>query len=222
MRKITGVAIGLAFLASTAVTAQAGLYVGLNAGAHVPTDSDVTFSTDLVTEAVNTSGEGDVSWDTGWWVGGAVGYACDSFPARIEAEVFAQNHDADESTAFGVTGDALAILDSYGALINLYYDFKNSTKLTPFIGVGIGAATFEISDVTSDFRDIEDVVIAWQVGGGVGYAVTENVSLDLKYRYYRTGDISDTVVDKLGVGDRVSQEIENSAHTILVGIRFNL
>jgi opacity protein-like surface antigen len=58
--------------------------------------------------------------------------------------------------------------------------------------------------------DEDDTVFAYQLGVGTGYAVTETVTLDCKYRYLRTEDFS------IEGGD---VEVASPSHSITVGIR---
>lgn len=221
MRKVCVLLAGCTLLATSAVTAHAGVYVGINGGATVASDSDISFTADLAGQPPVT-GEAETSWDNGYWVSGFVGYGLDSFPLRLEGEVFYQGDDADESTAFGVVGEARGERSSYGGLVNVYIDFENATKFTPFLGAGLGAAKVDVSDVTDNFKSSGDVVFAWQVGAGVAMKLTESVSVDLKYRYYGTSDISDTVSDSFDSGDFLTQDIENGMHNILLGVRVAL
>ncbi len=221
MRKVCGLVAVCALLVTGAASAQAGMYVGGNVGATAGTDSDISFTADLAGQAPIV-GEGETSWDNGYWVSGFIGYGFDVFPVRLESEIFYQADDADESTAFGVTGEARGERSSYGALVNVYFDFENATKFTPFIGGGLGAAKVDISDVTDNFKSSSDVVFAYQIGAGVAMRITDSVSVDLKYRYYGTSDISDTVADSFDSGDFLTQDIENGMHNILFGVRVEL
>ena len=221
MRKVIVCIAGVALLTLSGTFARAGMYAGINGGAINATDTDVSYTAEFA-NSPDVTGEGEVTWDVGYWFSGFVGYGLDNLPVRLEGEVFYQGHDADTSTAYGVTGVARGERASYGLLANVYYDFINDSRLTPFVGAGIGASRVEVTDVTDNFKSVKDVVFAWQIGGGLAYAITDRVSADLKYRYYRTSDISDRVPDSYDSGDFLSQDIENSAHVILFGIRVAL
>jgi len=200
---------------------RADMYAGVNGGAISAVDSDISYTAELA-DSRNVTGEGEVTWDTGYWFSGFLGYSLENLPVRLEGEGFYQGHDADTSTAYGISGEARAERASYGLLFNVYYDFVNDTRLTPFVGAGIGASRVEVTDVTDNFKSVKDLVFAWQVGGGLAYAITDRVFADLKYRYYRTSDISDRAADSFDSGDFLSQDIENSAYLFLFGIRVNL
>ncbi len=104
---------------------------------------------------------------------------------------------------FGVDFPVAGDTSSFALLLNGYYDIVNESKFTPFIGVGVGVAKVEVSFATDD-----DTVVAYQVGAGVGYAVNEKITLDVKYRYMGTADPEfDTTT------------IEYSSHNVYAGIR---
>lgn len=132
----------------------------------------------------------------------------DNGAARVELE-YNQNEVA-ESTLFGV---AETEVETQSVMLNGYYDIDTGTKLTPYVGAGIGFAKVKgIMSIPSTqyYESMDDTTFAWQVGAGVGYAVTENVTVDAGYRYVDYGDISDYDVD-----------IETTAHELYVGARYS-
>ena len=63
-------------------------------------------------------------------------------------------------------------------MLNAYYDIDTGTKFTPYVGAGIGMARLKAKiDDETDFSKSK-TTFAWQVGAGISYAMTENVSLD--------------------------------------------
>ena len=196
----------LAFFFSATVYSAEGLYMSGNIGFAMASDSDLTDST-VPGVTVNTE------FDTGLAFGAALGYDFNRF--RMEGEISYQTNDVDKIGAQGVffsaTGDATAL----SFLINGYYDFKNSSKLTPYISAGLGFAQVEfnnlnISGLGFSGSNDEDTVFAYQIGMGIGYAVTEKVTIDLKYRYFGTED-----------SEYDTTEAEFSSNNILFGVRFN-
>ena len=75
---------------------------------------------------------------------------------------------------------------------NLYWDFRNSTAFTPYVGVGVGMA-FQTSEYKASmggvgmasFQD-SSTHLALNAGGGVSYAFTENFAADIGYRFVST------------------------------------
>jgi opacity protein-like surface antigen len=80
-------------------------------------------------------------------------------------------------------------LYSVPILVNVVYRIQTGTRWTPYVGAGIGAnvGTFEgklpgldVSDTTASF--------AFQGKAGVRYALTENTSVGLAYKFLGTTD----------------------------------
>lgn len=188
-------AVLLAF--SPSAYSAEGLYVSGNIGLAMPTDSDVTDSTEPGVTM-------DVESDDGLALGVAVGYGFGNI--RAEGEIAYQKNDLDKVSVGGESFDLSGDTSSLAFLLNGYYDFKNKSAFTPFISAGLGLAKVEISD--DEGLDEDDTVFAYQVGAGVGYAINEKVTLDLKYRYFATSDPEfDTT------------EMEYSSHNFYAGIR---
>jgi outer membrane autotransporter protein len=87
-------------------------------------------------------------------------------------------------------------MDVHTVFANFYYDFKTGTAFTPYVGAGLGVAWIN-QKVSSTFRgwtaatdDVSKTTtnFAWNLGAGVGYALTDNVTVDLGYRYTNFGD----------------------------------
>ncbi|MGL4209491.1 MAG: outer membrane protein, partial [Candidatus Adiutrix sp.] len=61
---------------------------------------------------------------------------------------------------------------------------------------------------------------AWNVGGGVGWYLNENLSLDLGYRYV---DLGTAAPGHIKVENYVTDaNLDYTAHELSVGLRFNL
>jgi len=196
----------LAFFFSAPVCSAEGLYVSGNLGFAMASDSDLTDST-VPGITVNTE------FDTGLAFGAALGYNFSRF--RVEGEISYQKNDVDKIEAQGVFLDATGNARALSFLINGYYDFKNRSAFTPYISAGLGFAQVEFNDLDisglgfSGSSD-EDTVFAYQIGIGVGYAVTEKVTIDVKYRYFGTED-----------SEYDTTEAEFASNNFLFGVRIN-
>lgn len=102
-------------------------------------------------------------------------------------------------------------IESQSLMINGYYDIDTGSKLTPYVGAGIGYAKIKgkLSVLGESPYSEDDNNFAWQVGAGVGYALNDKVSLDAGYRYVDYGDFT-----KEGL------KWESSAHELYVGARY--
>jgi opacity protein-like surface antigen len=196
----------LAFFFSAPVYSAEGLYMSGNIGFAMASDSDLTDST-VPGITVN------IEFDTGLLFGAALGYDFNRF--RVEGEISYQKNDIDKIGALGVffeaTGDATAL----SFLINGYYDFVNSSAFTPYISAGLGYAQIKFNNLNisgSGFPDSsdDDSVLAYQIGVGVGYAVTEKVTIDVKYRNFGTEN-----------SEYDTTEAEFASNNFLFGVRVN-
>jgi OOP family OmpA-OmpF porin len=210
-------AIALAMTASQA-EAKDGWYISGNVGGNILQDADTT---DSVTGG---SASGEVEFDTGFGLSGAIGRSWG--PWRLEGELSYHKNDLDQAnvTSLTVAGSiftGLAVLDlggdisSLGYMANGYYDFKTKGKWAPFVMAGIGVASINV-DATSVAGaaityDESDTVFAYQAGAGIGYNFTPTVSGNLQYRLFGTTDPTfDDGVDKI--------ESEYQNHSFMVGI----
>jgi len=79
---------------------------------------------------------------------------------------------------------------------NVYYDFRNSSAFTPYLGFGLGLALVDAKgkhwatgdDPTySPDKKSSSTNFAWNVSAGIAYAFTDMISLDLGYRLVSPG-----------------------------------
>ena len=111
--------------------------------------------------------------------------------------------------------------------LNAYWDFHNDTPFTPYIGAGIGLAflntEYELELRTQGGQSISDsagetnTVFAWNAGVGCSYAITDNISADLAYRFV---GLSYTEIDKTLGGVKSNVGISPYANEFSLGIRF--
>jgi opacity protein-like surface antigen len=200
---IISVCVLAIFFSSSAYSAE-GLYVSGNIGFAMLSDSDITDS---------GIPEFTMEYDTGWTLGGAFGYDMNKF--RLEGEISYQANDIDKVSASGGSLDASGDVSSLAFLINGYFDFVNDSAFTPYISAGLGYAQIDLNDFNivgsgEPNYSQDDSVFAYQVGLGVGYAVTEKVTIDVKYRYFATED-----------PEFETAKAEIASHNFLFGVRFN-
>jgi opacity protein-like surface antigen len=207
MKKAGVVILGfLLLVVSGAPVSAAGPYVGGQLGAVFLSDMDIDQSGFTF----------DTSFDTGFGGSLAGGYAFDPF--RVEGEVFYKTNDFEEASFGGVTLPADGDMSALGLMVNVYVDFKNRSRFTPFLGVGAGFAQVSVNDLVIDglpIADDDDTVLAYQGIAGVGFSITPAFTVDLAYKYTATEDPSFT---DLG-GD--SFEAEYASHNVMVGVRYN-
>ena len=76
--------------------------------------------------------------------------------------------------------------------LNAYWDFHNDSAFTPYIGAGLGMGFIsnryevEFGNESESVNEL-NTVFAWNAGAGVAYAITDNLSADLAYRFVGLG-----------------------------------
>ena len=196
-------------LSPAVVIAADGPYISGHIGASWLSNADFDGSV----PGIRLSSE--VEFDTGVHLGAAFGYDFGEF--RVEGEFTYQSHEFKEVTDLELNGipqgdrDADGDIDAFIFLINGFYDIDTGTKLTPYLGGGIGFARLDIKDlfVAGIVRgDEDDTVFAYQLAGGITYEITEQIVADLSYRFVAT---SEPDFDGLE---------EYNSHNLMAGVRF--
>lgn len=198
----------LVFCASAPLAQAATPYAGLSAGVSILTNSDVDKPGGTV--------EDGIEYDTGYGLNGAVGL--DGGMYRVEGAIGYQvngvkTFDGDPETDVDVS--ALTFM------ANGYVDIPmNGAGVEPYLMAGIGVASVSFND-DSEGIDDSDTVLAYQFGGGLAFDATPNVTVDIGYRYFLTGDVTFDDVDYDGV-DGSDVDISVSGHNIMAGVRVGL
>jgi opacity protein-like surface antigen len=176
-----------------------GFDVSVNGGVSFLTDSDVSGAKSATVE-----------FDKGYAFNVAAGYRLGGkfHPIRVEAELGYQKNDVDKCDANckNISGD----MKAYTFLMNGYYDFVHGHKLVPYLTAGIGVA--KVDAKVNNFAHVDDTGLAYQVGVGLAYHLSDNWHLDLRYRYLAVADLD---------GYRItSMNPEFASHNILLGLRY--
>jgi opacity protein-like surface antigen len=208
-----------------ATGAQAGPYHGGQHGAgrwpnwYVGVSGSLTYVDDTnVTSGLGNAG--DVSFDSGYGVSGAVGYTPGPTGtlldyARFEAEIGHRFNDTERFTSRGAVSNLSGELKSYSYMANAYFDFDTQTQVSPYVGVGAGLATVSLEAPSLAVND-DDSVFAYQFMAGLGWQpeFLLNTVLQVGYRYFGTSDPSFTNASGLTI------EHEYGVHSMEAGARF--
>lgn len=88
----------------------------------------------------------------------------------------------------------LAIDQNWSALVNLWRDVSIGERFGVYAGGGIGAGGYRFDYTVVDLTAASEILganaitqFAWQAGGGLLYAVSDRITLDLGYRFYGVG-----------------------------------
>ena len=199
-KKVLLLGISGAFLFCTFVTpatAADGWYVSGSGGVSSLQESS---SKGTITGGSVT---GDVDFDTGFGLSGAIGHA--SGPLRLEGELSYRKNDLDQVTVNALLAGTVLFtnlgtanlggdISSFGFMANGYYDFDAGDNWAPFLMAGIGGAKINL-DATSVAGvavtyDESDTVFAYQVGAGIGYNLSPTTAVNFQYRFFGTSDPS--------------------------------
>jgi opacity protein-like surface antigen len=167
----------LSILAATAI----GIIGGLSAASHAadlgPAPEPMPYQqSDNYTSGWYVRGDAGFSWldisgldDGGAAIaGGGIGYQVNNwFRTDIRAD-HAFSHDGG---AYDVSGTTV--------LWNGYVDLPLSMGFTPYVGAGVGYGWADYSGA----GPADDSGFAWGATGGVAFSMSQNITLDVGYRY---------------------------------------
>ena len=168
--------MAVAVLVALPVAAQAqspapGVYIGAEGGLNWLLNFSA--NTNLAPNFATVS----VTPQTGWAVGGVIGY--DFVGPRVELEgVYRQNQ-----LNIGVPRTAISNqVGQLGIMANLLYDFMPASVITPYIGAGAGVGFVDSN------QSLGSTVFAYQGIIGLGWNVDTNFRVNLDGRYYGTSN----------------------------------
>ncbi len=208
MVKNIGLAVAAALALSVSYSASAAYGVPEQAPAPVPAPTTdqwyVTGSGGVAfTPDVSTS-KGNLQYELGFDISGAVGYKMDS--CRYEVQYIFQRTDHKSLAKVNNTGRT----EVNSALANVYYDFGYD-EARPFLFIGAGWANIKASGgvATSSSKDDE---FAYQGGGGVNFDLGNDLTGFLSAAYFGT-----TKANKQ-LGDRYQNVLFNAGVTAYMDV----
>ncbi|WP_171249034.1 outer membrane protein [Acinetobacter brisouii] len=167
-------------------------------------------------------------------------------PVRTKLELSAQqDHQFDSKTAPYITyNDGFVSYNEYlkdsvklqqqSVMWNTYFDWKNTTKFTPYFAVGVGATrihtkgTLSDNSVSGTFSEDfaatskTDFNFIWSVGIGTSYAITPNLAADLSYKYIDSGKLKLNYSSSNGFYTGTQESSYNlRAHNLALGLRYS-
>ena len=201
MRKHLLAAASLAALASAALAAGDGPYVGIEGGATIPqsTDLDVILNNTSVTPVTTTTfGSGyNVHYKTGWNLDAIAGYKFGLF--RLEAEGGYQRAPIKRvdvnSTLLGDVGTAAGLTATtsdlgLGTKMGVTYLTANALIDGDFGGRVGGYAGGGVGRAWASFSGDKDNAMAFTGIAGLRYALSPNIDAGLKYQYLHTAKLN--------------------------------
>ena len=170
--------------------------------------------------------------------GGAlsIGYDFENFnvPVRVELDFAVFSRDKLNITSDLGGGQYVKMAHAFNIrtlLVNAYYDFNTGTKLTPYAGAGLGLGFIstksayeyyngiDISNFNGGLKTMSN--FAWNLIAGVGYNLTNNITLDAGYRLIGINKIETEQWDS-APNIKVFLEIKNPIyHRFELGLRYS-
>lgn len=189
---LTAIALAISPVSSAlAAAADTPLYASLSLFSVFSDDQDMD---------LNGSKIADIDLDTGIGFSGALGYQFSNFRAEMELAYRDNDVTITSSPVNNIGGN----LDSLALMLNGYYDVKTHSRITPYIGAGVGMV-----DV-----DGIDTVFAYQGMVGASYSLNPTNDVFLGYRYFG----ADTVEDNVSTG---KVGFDYDSHNIELGYRLH-
>lgn len=172
--------IAIPFFASTSMAQEFSPYVSIKAGAGY-TQTDVK--------------RGDLK-DVVPVVGAAVGVEL-PYNFRTEFEYTYRFEGEDK------VKHAKSTTSAHVFMLNGYYDFKNKSQLTPFVGLGVGGAYWEADSkhAGTKYYDDDGFAFAASAMGGVSFAINKQIAMDFtaKYTYIDAAEGAHNIDGLLGL-----------------------
>jgi opacity protein-like surface antigen len=209
-----------------------GWYLRGNIGIGITSDADLQFQQNPLNTsnfAIKNASLGDTTF-----FNAGVGYEVNNW---LRFDVTGEYRTKSALNAFGIyTLGAGTFVDTYQGelkstvfLANGYIDLGTWDCITPFVGAGVGVA-YNVLDNLVDVgvptagsgigRNSSNFNLAWALHAGVSYAVTQNFSVELAYRYLNYGSVTDTI-DCTGGCNPDSYKLQSlSSNDLMLGVRW--
>lgn len=239
MRKLAvAMALATTALAGPAFARDGAWYAGVEGGAMLVEDIDFDLRTSTgaqVNNAVN------IDHEPGFDVGAVLGYDFGAF--RVEAEVAYRDANLDAvrvgngvppvdvaaSTLAPGTAGTYEAADgntrAWSAMLNALLDFGgDESPWGGFVGGGVGIARvksseYQLAKFGPAFLDDRDTSFAWQLIAGVRRALTQNVDVGLKYRFF---NVQNHRIWETDFGGRATEwDGRVRTHSLLATVTYN-
>jgi outer membrane protein OmpA-like peptidoglycan-associated protein/opacity protein-like surface antigen len=221
MRKLAiAMALSSTLLATPAFARDGAMYVGGEFGAMIVEDMDIDVG--AVDNAISLDHE--YGYDGGLFIG----YDFGAF--RLEGEVAYKKARLDElqttirlpleSANFGARREAAGTTSALSFMLNGMLDFGDDDGISGFVGGGVGMARVKANNYrnfanATPFLDGSDSRLAWQVFAGVRQAISDNIDVTVKYRFFNADKIRMTAFSGAEADYRFR------SHSLLGGLTFN-
>jgi len=136
-----------------------------------------------------------------------------SLPIRLETEYLYHGNQT-----FSV-GNVNHDISAHTIMGNIFLDLQTDTEFTPYVGGGLGVAYLNdhVTSLAGDDTKDKRWNLAWNLGGGIAWGLSESLALDLGYRYM---DLGKTDGSRLASQPTMA-EADLTAHEFSLGLRIS-
>ncbi len=209
-RTMTALCLTLLFCGPVRAAQHTGPYVGAFLGGNILPDASASDALGSFNLSFNPALQGSlaVGWD--------LAHDSPLGKGRVELEYARRSNPLDRVEFFEgkTSGDGDLTADSL--LLNFIGVVRSGSRWSPYLAIGVGAARIDASDLKVAGQPLATdtaTVFAYQVGGGVDYALSDSLSLDLGYRFFGTTPPKFTEPN----GQKFTTDY--LCHTIIFGLR---
>jgi len=227
MRNYLLAAVAAAALTTPAMARDKSVYVGVDAGVMLVEDTNLDFNYDYDAEFTYDIDDAfTVDHKLGFDVDLVAGY--DFGLVRGELELGYKRASVDEVQIHtDLTGsplptepfDADGRVRVWSGMANVLFDFGDEDGWSGFLGAGAGWANvdYDIDVAGYGSASDDDGAVAWQILAGIRKAITPNIDLGLKYRFFN--------VSKLDFNEPFGNDVETldgrfRSHSLMLSLLY--
>jgi opacity protein-like surface antigen len=139
------------------------------------------------TSAAFSAPGGEIKTDIGFGIVGAFGWLTDT-NWRMEIELGQRQLTLDQVVSSSGRANLDGDLDITTGFVNVLRDFRSESFITPYVGIGIGAAYHEldvsaIDGASPDFGSQNTISVAYQAMAGLNFEVGDDMDVFAGYRF---------------------------------------
>lgn len=177
--------------------------------------------TDDTDFAVNGTSRIDTEFDSNTTYGVSFGYMFAN-QLRFEGEISQREADVDSHQLDngGAIAGSFGEIGSTSIFANLFYDFANESRVTPYVGVGVGSVSVDFDGFGVPglpALDDDDDVFGYQLAAGLDVMINDAWSFRTDVRLLEAEDAE--VTSSAATGSTVS-EAPYSSYDLTVGLRY--
>ena len=219
MRSYLLAAAAAVAIATPALARDGSPYVGIEGGAMIVEDFDLDVNSTRSGTSTRFNNGQSIDFGYGLDVDAIAGYDFGFF--RLEGELGYKRLNVDSVTLdpgfasnIGVVNNNFDISDNSSVISlmgNALLDFEGDDGWAGYVGGGVGRARVKLAGD-------RDSAFAWQLIAGVRRAVSANIDVGLKYRYFRVTELD--FEDDFGTA-RFNSSGKLTTHSLLASLIFN-